>query len=47
MRMNHLQSYENLSSQSKSTMSEDVYKDLQDKLEKFEKKNNSLKKELH
>ena len=36
--------YENLSSQSKSTMSEDVYKDLQDKLEKFEKEKQFLEK---
>lgn len=36
--------YENLSSQSKSTMSEEVYKDLQDKLEKFEKEKQFLEK---
>ncbi|WP_407487485.1 AraC family transcriptional regulator [Elizabethkingia anophelis] len=36
--------YENISSQSKSTMSEEVYKDLQDKLEKFEKEKQFLEK---
>ncbi|WP_407535145.1 AraC family transcriptional regulator [Elizabethkingia miricola] len=36
--------YENLSSQSRSTMSEEVYKDLQDKLEKFEKEKQFLEK---
>ncbi|MCT4318872.1 helix-turn-helix domain-containing protein [Elizabethkingia anophelis] len=36
--------YENISSQSKSTMSEEVFKDLQDKLEKFEKEKQFLEK---
>ncbi|WP_260442826.1 helix-turn-helix domain-containing protein [Elizabethkingia meningoseptica] len=36
--------YENISSQSKSTMSEDVYKDLQEKLENFEKEKQFIEK---
>lgn len=36
--------YENISSQSKSTMSEEVYQDLHDKLEKFEKEKQFLEK---